>query len=509
MFFLNKRVVFFWAFFIFITSFSFSAQPDIKNLSPADQNAVMTIMMCLMNNNNLELANETFKGLSNKSGVAQTLLLSNLQTGFQALTAEALEILLKHGAIVDYSIDGETIHIATFAAATVIDPNVLKLFCKNASDINTRIMGETALIALAKRSENNLNSELMSNMINILLEAGADPSLKDVQSKTALDYLAQREDAHQIEAYKLLKNKTGKASGLPVATKVDQSKSFASIVTSANENLYEKLCSGKEVTIIREIKIFADSKLTKKQLADRAITNAKILILNEICGEEILVATTKDGSALIKASADSNEYLDASKIGEFSTSKGNIVFVSIQSDPDAEKTENDNFVFSVNATVMLKGTLKTISLDEFKTDDTLSYIAADLMRQFETQLAANKDITFVTNQSYGDRSDYSIYSIFKASAKDKDRGLFRRPKRKYQVKLEVKLIANSNNKKTELFSAIGESEHKVEEFFPNENYSDSRSKLDKNNETDLIGFKEAAVLAMQNFCNQLQAKKNF
>lgn len=190
-----------------------------------------------MNNNNLELANETFKGLTNKSGVAQTLLILNLETGFRGLTAESLEILLKHGAIVDYSIDGQNIPLATLAAATVTDPNVLKLFCKHASDINVRVMGETALLALAKRSEDALKSETMSIMINILLEAGADHSLKDVQSKTALDYLAQREDARQIEAYNLLKNKTSnnsEKSDLPVVNKTSESTTSNSVNSQGN-----------------------------------------------------------------------------------------------------------------------------------------------------------------------------------------------------------------------------------------------------------------------------------
>lgn len=410
--FLTKRYILIWFVFSLIASFSFGQQPNVENLNLAEQSAALTISMCLLNNN-IELANETFNGIENKSGVAQFVLMSYTQSGFNGLTAEGLEVLFKAGAVAEYTVDGLTVPLLPFAV--LADSKVLQLFCKHTSNINARIPGgETSLLLLSKEVSSE-SYKKVDEGIKILLAAGADPKMKDLNGKTALDYVSKNENRYKMESYSLLRAKMGLAP--------DQAPKEPSI---------ENPSVGLSTAVDQRAPLMTE------------------------------VATISSGA-------------------------------------------------NISADVITKAQpiLKTVALEGFVIDNSLNNIGNDLKHQFETLLSANKTITFVTNQSYNDRSWYCIYATFQSSSKDKDRGLFRRPKRKYQVKLDIKLVDTSNNNKTELFTAIGESEHKVEEIFSDEEYKSARSKLAKNNEIDLVGLKEAAFAAMQNFCSQFQAKVEF
>ncbi len=293
-------------------------------------------------------------------------------------------------------------------------PLYLQLFCKHTSNINARVPGGgTALLLLS----NDIRPESYKKVdegIKILLAAGADPNMKDLDGKTALDYISKSENCHKMDSYSLLRAKMGLAP--------DQALKEPSI---EKPSVRLSTAADQRVPLVTEM-----ATISGTNISDDVITKAQPI-------------------------------------------------------------------------------LKTVALEGFIIDNSLNNISNDLKHQFETLLSANKKITFVTNQSYNDRSWYCIYATFQSSSKDKDRGLFRRPKRKYQVKLDIKLVDTSNNNKTELFTAIGESEHKVEEIFPDEEYKSARSKLAKNNEIDLVGLKEAAFAAMQNFCSQLLAQKTF
>ena len=370
--------------FLLVINSCFGSQLELRELTLAEKDAVMIAMQCLINNN-LELAAETLNtpGLD-KAMMAKSLMFLFASNGLSGVPVEGYELLLKSGAVIEAEANGLNISILVYAAGMTDDPKIVKLFCQHASNINARFSGQTALLAAVTRG--NPNPEV----IKVLLEAGADPNMKDVKGRTALDYMA-------------------------------------------NMGEYKSLV------------LVSDKK-----------------------PNELL--KTKDSQSNMLSAADTNHH------------------------SNTPPTSNS----------------KTVALMGFETDRVLVGIENELRHQFETHLSTIPGISIITSHYYDRNAGaFNIYISMQTSFKDKDRGLFRKPKRKYQVQLDARLVDTSNGNKTELLTATGEAEQKVEEIFPNDDYNYRQSKLAKNNESDKVGYREAANAAMQNFCNHLQAKKVF
>jgi len=361
------------------------SQLEAQEVNFAEKTATMTVLNCLINDN-LDLAAETLNapGL-NKALVAQIVLALSSQSGFSGISADGFELLFKSGAVTDWKDDdGSDLSLLVVAASVLDDPKVMKVICQHASNINTRFCGSTALLAAVARS--NPNPEV----IKVLLEAGADPNMKDVKGRTALDYMANMGE-------------------------------YKSLVLASDKKPNELL-------------------------------------------------NTKDSQSNTLSAVDTNHH------------------------SNTPPTSNS----------------KTVALMGFETDRVLVGIENELRHQFETHLSTIPGVSIITSHYY-DRNTgaFNIYVSMKTSFKDKDRGLFRKPKRKYHVQLDARVVDTSNGNKTELLTATGEAEQKVEEIFPNDDYNYRQSKLANNNESDKVGYREAANAAMQNFCNHLQAKKVF
>lgn len=162
--------------------------PGLAELGRADE---MTLYTALSNDND-EIAAELFaKAGPQKTDYAARAIILLLMNPVKTPKTSTIKILLSTGLDVNFAQkepelkgSGSLLHVA---ALVTKDPEVVRLLCQAGAEVNCR--GEMYMTPLmAAIAGNNPGN------VEVLLDAGAEASLKDATGKTALDYALESKD---------------------------------------------------------------------------------------------------------------------------------------------------------------------------------------------------------------------------------------------------------------------------------------------------------------------------